>query len=82
MSIKAIARVNNRTTLFVGLSRANTTRLHEDQPIPIDLKAMLQLTPNVDEIEDLVIFAEEDEDAMLVRLRSIGLDIPDPRQVP
>ena len=56
--IKMIATINNRRTLFLGLERTNTDRLHDDQPIPIDLQAMLATT-DVPDVQDIVLLAGE-----------------------
>ena len=56
--LKAVATVNNRRTLFLGLDRTNTERLHGDQPIVIDVQALLAGGPYTD-VQDLVITAHE-----------------------
>lgn len=58
---KAYALVNNRRTLFLGLTRKNTERLHEDKPIHIDLQAMLATSTLDGPVQDLVITAGETE---------------------
>lgn len=70
--IKMVATVNNRRTLFLGLSRENTTRLHDDQPIAVDVQALLALLP-VDDVQDVVIFAGETEESMADQLRQYGV---------
>lgn len=55
--IKIVSTVNNRQTLFLGLDRANTTRLHEGQPIVFDAQVLLR---GLDEpVQDIVICAGE-----------------------
>jgi hypothetical protein len=56
--IRAVATVNNRCTMFVGLDRNNTTMLHEGHPIAIDVQAIMAQVP-ADQVQDLVIFAGE-----------------------
>lgn len=56
--LKIVASVNNRETLFLGLDRENTTRLHEGKPIVVDaqaLTAQLKHGP----IQDVVLCAGE-----------------------
>ena len=40
--IRASLTVNNRSTLFLGLSHENISRLLNDQPIAVDLQALQQ----------------------------------------
>lgn len=51
--LKAMAQINGRKTLILGLERANMERLIADQPIAIDVQALLQATPSIDEVQDI-----------------------------
>lgn len=52
--LKVVAMVNNRRTLFCGLDRENTKRLHAGQPIAIDAQAVAGAP-----VLDVVLFAGE-----------------------
>lgn len=55
--LKVLTTVNNRRTLFLGLDRENTNRLHGGKPIAVDVQA---LAATVDgEVQDVVLFAGE-----------------------
>lgn len=54
--LKIVAKVNNRSTLFLGLDRTNTTRLHEGKPIVLDAQALVGGGPR---IQDIVLCAGE-----------------------
>lgn len=54
--LKVVATVNNRQTLFLGLDRQNTKRLHAGEPIHFDLQA---LTAQIADVQDVVICAGE-----------------------
>lgn len=54
--LKIVSKVNNRNTLFLGLDRTNTTRLHEGKPIVIDAQALVGGGPR---IQDIVLCAAE-----------------------
>lgn len=71
--LKAIATLNNRRTLFLGLQRENTKRLHDDKPIVIDLQALLA---GDDPIQDIVIYAAETHRGLHDQLTSLGLPMP------
>lgn len=71
--LKVVSLVNNRRTLFLGLSRENTMRLHDDQPIAIDLQAM---TAGMDPVQDVVIYAAENSRDLHDKLAAAGLEMP------
>jgi hypothetical protein len=75
--LKVIATVNNRRTLFLGLSRENTRRLHKGQPIPVDAQALTQGALLDGPIQDVVLFAGETEDACAEEL---GQWLPEVRE--
>lgn len=56
--LKILATVNNRRTLFLGLDRTNTDRLHEGKPIPVDAQALAATTPG-GPVQDIVLLAGE-----------------------
>jgi hypothetical protein len=70
--IKVVGIINNRRTLILGLSRENTTRLHKDQPIAVDVQALLTPTDILD-IQDIIVFAGETEESMATQLRKYGV---------
>lgn len=57
--IKAVAHINNRATLILGLDRRNTDSIHAAKPIVVDLQAILQGSPNTEAVQDIVIVAGE-----------------------
>ena len=59
--LKVVAEVNNRRTLFVGLSRENTVRMHRGQPIAVDVQALLAQVKEVGDVQDIIIFAGESD---------------------
>jgi hypothetical protein len=61
--LKILTQVNNRTTLILGLSRDNTSRLHQGQPIPVNVQALTQ-TGRTGPVQDVIICAGETEDAL------------------
>lgn len=65
--LKAMALVNNRRTLFLGLSRENTRRLHEGLPIAVDAQALAQMAQG-EPVQDIVLFAGETEEACAAEL--------------
>jgi hypothetical protein len=70
--IKVVGIINNRRTLILGLSRENTTRLHKNQPIAVDVQALLTPTDILD-IQDIIVFAGETEESMATQLRKYGV---------
>jgi hypothetical protein len=64
--IEAYADSGAGPILFIGLSRENTQRLHDDQPIPIDVAAKLQGR----QLAQVVLFAGETEDECEAYLRA------------
>lgn len=73
--IKAIAVVNGRTTLLLGLSVENFGRMMADKPIAVDVQAMFAM-PEPRPIQDVVLIAGEFEEAMVQALREAGWPIP------
>lgn len=57
--LKIGVTVNNRRTLFLGLDRNNTDRLHRDQPIPVDIQALAQGGDLDGPFQDVVLVAGE-----------------------
>lgn len=55
--LKVLATVNNRRTLFLGLDRVNTARLHEGKPIHVDAQALAATAEGP--VQDVVLFAGE-----------------------
>lgn len=55
--LKIVATVNNRKTLFLGLDRANTTRLHLGKPIVVDAQALIPT--GTGQVQDIVLCAAE-----------------------
>lgn len=53
--LKVVATVNNRRTLFLGLDRENSNRLHEGKPIVVDLQALAPVGDG--RLQDLVLCA-------------------------
>jgi hypothetical protein len=49
-----------------------TTRLHKDMPIPVDVQALLA-TSDLNDVQDVVIFAGETEHEMGEQLQRFGL---------
>lgn len=81
--LKVVVDISNRRTLFLGLERNNTERIHKDEPIVIDLQA---LTAQMDgPVQDLVIVAAEtprEVHAMLsVHFHRIGVELPPYKEV-
>lgn len=55
--LRIVATVNNRQTLFLGLDRTNTDRMHQGDPVVVDLQA---LTANIEQpVQDIVLCADE-----------------------
>ena len=75
--LRVVATVNNRRTLFLGLSRENTRRLHQNEPIPVDAQALAQTSLLDGPIQDVVLFAGETEDACAEEL---GRWLPEVRE--
>ena len=78
--IKLLTVLNNRRTLMLGLSRANTERLHDDQPIAVDLQALLLMAGHgtaFPDVQDVVIFAGETEGEMKQTLEKHFGRLPD-----
>lgn len=57
--LKVVTTVNNRRTLFLGLDRENTTRLHEGKPIAVDVQALMAQAKDAGPVQDIVIVAAE-----------------------
>lgn len=55
--LRVVVTINNRRTLFLGLDRANTKRLHNGQPIVTDIQALG--STESDPIQDIVLCADE-----------------------
>jgi hypothetical protein len=83
--LKVGATVNNRRTLFLGLDRTNTTRLHAGEPIAVDVQALAVGVGGP--FQDVVLFAGETLEDMateldkyvpgvLARYRAQGGDLP------
>lgn len=68
--IKAVGKgATGRTTVFLGLSRENTDRLHAGEPIPINLGVLDDDLANV----TVILLAGATEDDIVDDLRSIGV---------
>jgi hypothetical protein len=66
--IKAVAGTPEAPVVFLGLSRANTDRLHANQPIAVSLRALHPDLPDV----TVVLLAGETEGAIAEDLRALG----------
>lgn len=68
--LKAVGKnaVGVPQTIILGLSRANTERLHANQPIPVRLR---ELDPSLPDLT-VVLLAGETEDDLAEDLRSLG----------
>jgi hypothetical protein len=73
--LKAVVRVNNRVTLFLGITRDNTDRLHVDEPIAIDLQVLVQQSGGRP-VQDIVLYAGETDRDVYDQLASRGLPLP------
>lgn len=60
--IKVVIQMGKSRTLFIGLDRTNTDRLHNDEPIMLHLGDLLKKAKLV-EVDEIVIFADETLDA-------------------
>lgn len=67
--IKAVAGGPARPTVFLGLSRENTDRLHANQPIAVRLR---ELHPNLPDIT-VVLLAGDTEDDIAEDLAALGV---------
>ncbi len=66
--IKAIGQnKEGRTVVFLGLSRMNTQRLHDDKPIVVRLT---ELDPRLPDL-DVVLLAGETEEAIAAQFASV-----------
>lgn len=66
--IKAVGKnKNGDTVVFLGLSRENTRRLHDDKPIVVHLQ---ELDPRLPAM-DVVLLADETEEAMEAKFKLI-----------
>jgi hypothetical protein len=77
--IKFLGYSEGRPMLAFGLSRANCEKLLEGKPIFIDLKVMMIDVENVPNLNDatVLIFGGETESAMVDKLKSTGLKMPE-----
>jgi ABC-type Fe3+-citrate transport system substrate-binding protein len=64
MMIKAAATFGKKKVLILGLSRENTERLHNGEPIKVDLEALGLVGP------DVILFAGETEEEMKAELEN------------
>lgn len=78
--LKIVATVNNRQTLFLGLDRENTTRLHEGKPIAVDAQALTQQSQG-GPVQDIVLCAGETLDDLHKELGQF-LPLPPMKQQP
>ncbi len=74
--LKVLATVNNRRTLFLGLERENTARLHDDKPIVLDLQAMTQSIEMAAPVQDIVILAGETLRDVYAQLLEVMPELP------
>lgn len=76
--LKIVAVVNNRRTLFLGLARTNTERLHDDQPIVVDSQAIggIEVDGFPCPIQDIVLLAGESLADVHAQLIAAGLPLP------
>jgi hypothetical protein len=73
--IKIVAETSMGATLFLGLERANTDRLHADMPIGIDVQELLAATSGVKSVERIVLIAGETLEDVYHQLRRGGLPL-------
>jgi hypothetical protein len=74
--IKMLAQLHGRRTLFLGLTRENTARLHGNEPIAVDVQALLAQVPESDAVQDVIIFAGEDLKQVHGQLKPFFPDLP------
>lgn len=74
--IKLYAEINNRRTLILGLSRMNSAKLHNGQPIAIDVQALTQATEGSRPPQDIIICAGDTEEAIYIELREHMPQLP------
>lgn len=72
--IKAVATAaDGRTAVYLGLSRQNTTRLHDNQPIIVRLRQLHADLPDL----DIVLLAGDTEEDIVEDLRVLGRPRPE-----
>lgn len=74
--LKIVANVGGRATLFLGIDRANTERLHADMPIKVNAEELLEPT-SMDKVQDVVLVAGETVADLIDQLRRGGMPIPE-----
>lgn len=74
--LKIVANLDGRATLFLGIDRENTSRLHADMPIKVNAEELLEPT-GMDQVQDVVLIAGETMADILDQLRRAGLPLPD-----
>lgn len=79
--LKIVATINNRRTLILGLSRENTTRLHDNKPIAVDVQA---LTAALSEgpVQDIFICAGETERDLHMEWSGLIPNLPSYEEMP
>lgn len=74
--LKIVAVVNNRKTLFLGLSKVNTSRLLDGKPSVIDVQA---LVAGAEPVQDIVLCAGETDKVVYDELAQY-IDLPPYRE--
>jgi hypothetical protein len=75
LMLKIVAEVNNRQTLFLGMSRLTTAKLHMGQPIPIDIQALAQ-TSGGKPIQDVILCAGDTDKDVYDELKKYMPQLP------
>lgn len=74
--LKIVTTINNRRTAIFAFERVNLERLLADQPVLIDMQALVQHADYDEPIQDIVIMAEETMQDVHRRLTNVGLPLP------
>lgn len=76
--IKVIAVLHNRRTLILGLDRVNTQRIHADQPIVLDLQALVQsIGHGLDgPVQDIIVIGGETLEDVYTQLHEVLPTLP------
>lgn len=75
--LKLVVEINNRRALILGLSEKTIERLHNGEPIGLDVQALIQSTPGSHQLpQDIIVCAGDTETSIYAELRKYMPQLP------
>lgn len=74
--IKMIATLGGKKTLFLGLERLNTEKMHDGKPIRVDVAELIEGFEDKDAFDEVIVWAGETLEDAYNELREAIPDLP------